>query len=477
MVDSDEHLARAWHAHSAKVETSGFYATAILACALLPTWIPLDYVLETPHFRRFAILRLADCVLGLATLVGIARSKTLESKRIWMSLRLLLVGGAIAFMLPVVKNYPVYVFGFSCVFWGSGVLLSWPTKYSVVTYSAILLWSVSLQVFAWPRSTVELLGATFYIVTAAIIGGSSIFLRRRLEWKAFEASHQLAARNHELGIVVTNLRDAQARLVASEKLSALGRLLSGLSHEINNPVNVISNNVEPLQEYAASVTELLVAAKDPTLESMNALRKRWNELDMDFVFEDFSGAVSAMGTAARRIRTIHNDLRLFLRGDAPERVEADLNEGVRSTLSMMQRSVPRDVSLHVEYGVLPSSVFQPGQMNQVLMNLLQNALDAVGNRGDIWIHTFATNQHVTVTIADSGSGVSEQAKSHLFEPFFTTKEIGKGTGLGLATCYQILKQHGGTIELDEHHEKGARFVVSIPVVAPRGDLVPLDTRN
>ncbi|HEX3757491.1 MAG TPA: ATP-binding protein, partial [Kofleriaceae bacterium] len=254
-------------------------------------------------------------------------------------------------------------------------------------------------------------------------------------------------------------------LVETEKLSALGRLLSQLSHEINNPMTAIMGNLPSAVEQVEVLTAMLAeyrAANDRLGAAGEPMRRRHRELEIDFVTEDIASTLALIGEGAARVQQIQRDLRAFLRGDPLERTEVDINDGLRLTLDMMKRGLSRDVVVSADLGELPAVRANSGQLNQVFLNVLQNAVDAVGDRGTVSIATRADDRWLTIAVEDSGGGVPLEVRRKIFEPFFTTKEVGKGSGIGLAVSRQILTNHGGTIQLDESCERGARFVIRLP---------------
>jgi signal transduction histidine kinase len=308
-------------------------------------------------------------------------------------------------------------------------------------------------------STSFLLGSILFCVIASAL----LEMQRR---NIFRITNALNARNRELDSTVRVLRETQTRLVETEKLSALGRMIASLSHEINNPVNVLRHNLDPLRGYLKHMADVLALAR-----SKGGLEDAWVQHDLDFVLEDTVGAVETMERGVERIQAVHKEMRAFVRGDAPEVQAGDLNEGLSATVNMFRRSLPKDIPIEVQCGQLPLTLFQPGQMNQVFFNLIQNAVDAIeaaDRPGSIVVRTEVDGPSVRVSVEDTGPGVSAWAREHLFEPFFTTKAAGKGTGLGLAISYQIVQRHGGRIELDDSYNSGARFVVSLPVAASDG---------
>jgi signal transduction histidine kinase len=454
----------AWNAESSDRERREGTLVLLLAATLVPAWIAFDVLLEPELVRPFAVIRAAGSAIALALLIVLRRARTVGAVRGAIAATLLLVGSCIGLMLPHVEHFAAYLFGFSLFFWASGALLSWPATYAMVVF-AWLLGVLVAGLVAWPaaRSVSDFVMAGFHLVSAAAIGSGMTLVRRKTLRTAFEASFALEQRNAELASALERLGDAQARLVASEKLSALGRLLGGLSHEINNPMNVLQNNMEPVRRHIESLLELVRLATSARPEELAAVRARSAELDVAWIGEDLQDATETMRTAIERIRQVHRDLRAFIRGDAPEMQVGDVNEGLRSTVALVTRRGAEGLRVEVSLAELPDAAFQPGQLNQVWHNLIQNALDATGGRGRLWISSRLERGCIEVSVADDGPGVAEHCRPRLFEPFFTTKEIGKGTGLGLATCYQIVERHGGTIFLDAGHRPGAKFVVRLPI--------------
>jgi two-component system NtrC family sensor kinase len=299
------------------------------------------------------------------------------------------------------------------------------------------------------------------------------YIRYRMVREAFAVSHQLAMRNADVERTLAQLREAQARLVASEKLSALGRLLAGLSHEINNPLNVLQNNLDPLRASVDGLLDLARAASSATPPDLPTLRRRCAELDVEATARDVEDAAEMMRAAMGRVRQVHSDLRAFIRGDAPGMVLEDPGGGLRATAALLSRRLPDGVRVEVDVAPLPRTSCQPGQLNQVWHNLIQNALDAVGGAGTVSVRARAVADGIEVMVSDTGPGVPTEHQARLFEPFFTTKGLGKGTGLGLAMSYQIVERHGGAMFLDGGYTAGARFVIRLPVrVVPGATPVP-----
>jgi signal transduction histidine kinase/ligand-binding sensor domain-containing protein len=281
----------------------------------------------------------------------------------------------------------------------------------------------------------------------------------------------LRRRNAELERLVeartAELAHEREKVAQAEKLSAMGQLMARLSHEINNPLTAIHNNLPPVREYFEQQAEALSRCRKRLEEAPDGaldVALWWRELDLDFVLRDTPDALEAMRFATERIRSIQADLRAFLRGERPRLERGDLNQTVRDTVEFVRRSLPPGTRVEMECGEVPDVDFHAGQLGQVLLNLLRNAVDAVGEGGSVRVSTAVRGGRVVLVVADDGPGVPRELRSRIFEPFFTTKDVGQGSGLGLAICRQIIAEnHGGTLELDESVPRGACFRVELPL--------------
>ncbi|MEH2462839.1 sensor histidine kinase [Nostoc sp.] len=275
------------------------------------------------------------------------------------------------------------------------------------------------------------------------------------------------------------LQKAQVKLVQQEKLSTLGELIAGIGHEINNPINFISSNISPLQGYIAAVTELLLLYEQEYPNPTTKITTAIEDLDLNFVLEDMAKILNSLQLGSERIRNISNSLRNFCRSDRDTKISADLHQGLDSTLMILQHRFkangarPR-IEVIKNYGVLPEVNCYIGLMNQVFMNILANAVDAVDEAitqgkmsnliPQIQIATeIDSEQLVVIQIADNGIGIPERLKKRLFEPLFTTKPVGKGTGLGLAIAYEIVvEKHEGVLDVNSQPGVGTEFIIKIP---------------
>jgi signal transduction histidine kinase len=270
------------------------------------------------------------------------------------------------------------------------------------------------------------------------------------------------------------LQNAQVQLVQQEKLATLGELIAGVAHEINNPMACIANNIEPAQEYIKDLSELLRLYEAHYSEPVPEISEFLESRDIGFVLQDLPKLLNSMHLSVERIKGISVSLRNFSRADATVKVATDLHEGVESTLVILGHRIKSlgerpEIVIQRQYAELPAVECFSSSINQVFMNILANAMDALEGLRDpvITITTRCVgNDWVAVEISDNGSGLTEDAKQRLFDPLFTTKPVGKGTGLGLSISRQIVvEQHQGRIECISDGNSGCKFVIVLPVRA------------
>ncbi|MBW4679023.1 MAG: GAF domain-containing protein [Microcoleus vaginatus WJT46-NPBG5] len=285
-----------------------------------------------------------------------------------------------------------------------------------------------------------------------------------------ETAAKSQAQAQQLQATLEELRSTQMQLIQSVKLSSLGQMVAGIAHEMNNANNVILANLHHAQEYAGVLSQAINVVADLCPDSSATVDRLNAELELDYIQQDFPQLLKSMQQGSERIRTIVLTLRNFSRLDEAESKVVNLNEGVESSLAMLQHRLKERVTIHKEYGNLPPVECCAGQINQVFFNLLNNALDAVEAKsqlGELTIRTWqSAPDWVAISIRDNGAGIAVDIQERIFDPFFTTKPIGQGTGLGLSMCYQVIvKGHGGRLCCISSPDEGAEFIVELPVKA------------
>ncbi|NBT58749.1 sensor histidine kinase, partial [bacterium] len=271
----------------------------------------------------------------------------------------------------------------------------------------------------------------------------------------------------ELKKANTEIKNTQTTLVQSAKMISLGQIVAGVAHELNNPVAFIYSNMHHLSTYIEKISRVLLEyrqsrallpAKDK--EKLEGMEK---ELDIDFILNDMGDLTRSCLDGANRTKDIVTGLRTFSRMDESSFKFSDLHEGLRSTLRLLNTELKNRISVHLEFGSIPKVECSASQINQVFMNLLANAAQAISGRGNIWIRTRDVGDSVEIQIEDSGSGMSGETLNQIFVPFFTTKKVGEGTGLGLSIAYGLIQKHNGKIDVKSELGKGTVFTITLPV--------------
>ena len=289
---------------------------------------------------------------------------------------------------------------------------------------------------------------------------------------------ELIRRNQEQTELNSKLIQAQEQLVHSEKMASIGQLAAGVAHEINNPIGYIFSNFSSLEAYITQLFEMInvyEAAEQHlgSAENLCAIMAIKKKIALEYLKQDIPELMAQSKEGICRVRKIVQDLKDFSRIDSNQEWQwSNLHNGMDSTLNIVNNEIKYRADIIKDYGNIPDVECLPSEINQVIMNLVVNAAQAIGaERGTITIRTCHENDTVCISVADNGSGISKDNLGKIFDPFFTTKPIGKGTGLGLSLSYGIIKKHRGNIEVESEPGKGTVFRISLPV---RHDYTPMD---
>jgi signal transduction histidine kinase len=294
------------------------------------------------------------------------------------------------------------------------------------------------------------------------------------------------AKAEQLHRALQELQQTQAQLIQTEKMSSLGQMVAGVAHEINNPVSFIYGNLTHADNYTQDLLDLVHLYQQHYPNPAPEIEEQIAAIELDFLIEDLPKILSSMNVGAERIRQIVLSLRNFSRLDEAQMKQVDIHEGIDSTLLILLHRLKAygghpGIEVIKEYGDLPLVECYAGQLNQVFMNILSNAIDALNSYNQqrqleevkahpstITIRTLVLNpDYIAVGIADNGPGMTQDVRSRIFDPFFTTKPVGKGTGLGLSISYQIVvEKHGGSLRCQSELGQGTEFWIEIPICPP-----------
>jgi two-component system, NtrC family, sensor kinase len=284
---------------------------------------------------------------------------------------------------------------------------------------------------------------------------------------------EVRSRTAELSATAEELKRTHAQLIHQEKMSGLGRLVAGIAHELNNPINFVYGNVDFLGSYMDGLLSLVAlyesgAAALPA-ELREEIRRRKEEIEFDFLLQDSKKLIRSIRSGAERTASIVRDLKVFSHTSTGRMREADLVAGVETTLNLLAPLLKNRIRVVKEFAEPhPRIVCQAGHINQVMMNVLTNAAQAIEGEGTITVSVRPVHhgQSIEIRIRDTGRGIPAEIQGEIFDPFFTTKDVGEGTGLGLAISESIVRAHGGTIEFESAVGKGSTFVITLPVRPP-----------
>ncbi|KUG22529.1 signal transduction histidine kinase [hydrocarbon metagenome] len=284
-----------------------------------------------------------------------------------------------------------------------------------------------------------------------------------------ESREKIQLALEKLGKTHEELKTSQLKILQQEKMASIGQLAAGVAHEINNPLAFISSNLGTLDKYINKLIDF-IQTQSEVIESLQhtdvvgRIEEKRKELKLDRVIDDIKELIVESVDGSERMKKIIHELNCFSRMDEEDYKEADINYCIESAVSIVWPELKYKATLKKDYGILPVTKCHPHQINQVMVNLLINAVNSIEEQGEITIKTWDKDQSIWMEISDTGRGIPEGNLNKIFEPFFTTKEIGKGTGLGLSITYEIIQRHKGDITVKSKTGTGTTFTIRIPVI-------------
>jgi two-component system NtrC family sensor kinase len=301
-----------------------------------------------------------------------------------------------------------------------------------------------------------------------IIREQNIILERTVEARTLE----LRNTNDDLNHAMQDLKNTQSQLVSAEKMASLGQLTAGIAHEINNPINFVTSSVKPLRQNISEILQILrkyeeINESSVLKEKLVEIEALKDELEMNYLLEEIEEIIESIDEGAQRTAEIVQGLRNFSHIDDIGIKENDINLGITSTIKLLKSELS-DIKISKIFGELPKVECYGGKVNQVFLNIINNAVQAIkksdnAQKGKIEIETTLENDTVKIVITDNGPGIPEDIREKIFDPFFTTKDVGEGTGLGLSVAYGIIDQHKGNVKVESEIGVGTKFIVILPV--------------
>ncbi|WP_414577636.1 sensor histidine kinase [Anabaena sp. CCY 9402-a] len=358
----------------------------------------------------------------------------------------------------------------------------------IFQYRRYLLWSICASfislAFLIPSWLLVLRLLKNYLKSSKIAQKALTNINHELEVRVEKRAKELQNKNTQLTQTLQRLQQAQIQLIQTEKMSSLGEMVAGIAHEINNPITFVKCNIDYVKEYSSNILKLIHNYQLYYPQPPDHIQSQIKEMDLEFVQEDFIKILKSIEIGTDRVEKIVKSLRNFSRLDEAEIKAVDIDEGIDGTLMILSHRLKAmdknpEISIIKEYALLPLVECYPGLLNQVFMNILANAIDALheynlqrtsdeikNNPSAIRICTYQLNESwIQIRIIDNGIGIPENIRDKLFDPFFTTKPVGQGTGLGLSISYQIIvEKHSGKLYCNSNQPKGIEFVIEIPIV-------------
>lgn len=446
---------------STKIFAPRIHKVVIAFIAIIPINILLLFVIDTYiSFKIMQVFTMFGVAIALSTSYYVYFKKHFKPAGFYMIAWSILLVGAVLFIL---KDYGILPYNTFTTY-----LLQITSAIEVMLLSFALADKINYFKKENEISQAQALNAS--LENQKLIKEQNIVL----ESKVKERTEELESANDTLNLTLNNLKSTQSQLVDAEKMAALGQLTAGIAHEINNPINFVTSNVKPLQLDIDDLKDIIAKYEKIDLdkdikqqiEEIEAYKK---QIDLGFINTEIISLLAGISEGAKRTAEIIRSLRNFSRVDETDMKAIDLNEGILSTLILIKNNFPDNLTVVRDLGNLPKVECMPGKINQIFMNLISNAIQAIKSKEIqeekefLTIKSWYSNQQVFISIKDTGMGMSEEVKHRIFEPFFTTKDIGEGTGLGLSIVFSIIEKHKGHVEVISEEGKGTEFIITLHV--------------
>jgi signal transduction histidine kinase len=459
-------------------------------CALLFADSFLQLPKNAPRSRRVITVFIILFVVGsLLTLLNLTQPAFMVMQLTTGAGSLFVLYLSYRVMINGYKPAKYFVYGWTILLLGSVIFLLKDygiLKYNDFTSNAVQIASVvemallsfglaySINILKEEKEASQVRELAISLENEKLIREQNIVLEQKVD----ERTRELTESNESLQTTLTHLKETQSQLVEAEKMASLGQLTAGVAHEINNPINFVTSNVAPLKRDIKMIWETLeeverIAFKEGISETEKQLQiKKFKEdLDIDYLKTEVDFLLKGMHDGAHRTAEIVKSLRIFSRVDEDTLKFADLNEGLESTMVILNSLLNNTIEVDKIYSDMPKVECHAGKLNQVFLNIVTNAIYAVNKKfnhdvgGKIWIETgvHADNTSVFIKIADNGIGIPKEIHERIFEPFFTTKDVGEGTGLGMSIAYNTIAKHHGKIIVDSEVGQGTSFTLLIPI--------------
>jgi len=433
--------------------------------AFISLFVSALIVLLFDRYSAFTIMQSSTALSSVGVLLisaYVVYKRPAPSSKIFLGAWSILLLGSLIFLFKDYGVLPYNMFTVHAVQAASGIEM------------ALLSLALANKINIYKKEKEESQARELMVIeeNAKLIREQNIVLERRVQ----ERTHALRESNESLQRTLTHLKEAQAQLVEAEKMASLGQLTAGVAHEINNPINFVTSNVAPLKrdvnmiwEAMDEVERIALADDIPFEEKERYIRVYKEEMDVAYLKTEIDFLLKGMHEGATRTAEIVKSLRIFSRVDEESLKFADINEGLDSTLVILNSVIKEGITVIKEFGELPPIECYPGKLNQVFLNIITNGIYAINRKfngkpgGVLNIKTTVDAENAYISIGDNGVGMSDEVKERMFEPFFTTKEVGEGTGLGMSIVYNTIKKHGGDIRVESSVGEGVSFLIAIPL--------------